>query len=160
METAQAHGKYVTPEALEEILASTKFEDFYTNLEYGAHNAIPQVIRGDFFKVTAPYGRFSIAEHCRNSSLLAFLFSLVDTNRPNTPDPLFFLHHTQLDRLWHRWQLIDPETRIGRLSGNAIQDNTAEEEELGRMLDVGALGRQIPVAHALNTRKWGLCYAY
>lgn len=26
-------------------------------------------------------------------------------------DPLFFLHHTNLDRLWWNWQQVDPDTR-------------------------------------------------
>lgn len=27
-------------------------------------------------------------------------------------EPLFFLHHTNLDRLWWEWQQVDPDTRL------------------------------------------------
>ena len=33
-------------------------------------------------------------------------------------DPLFFLHHTWLDRLWAKWQEEDPETRHAEIGGN------------------------------------------
>lgn len=27
-------------------------------------------------------------------------------------DPLFYLHHAQIDRVWWLWQLLDPSTRM------------------------------------------------
>ena len=34
-------------------------------------------------------------------------------DQPSTPgDPMWFLHHAQMDRLWYIWQNQDPETRL------------------------------------------------
>lgn len=33
-------------------------------------------------------------------------------------DPLFFLHHTWLDRIWAQWQAKDPATRFYEIGGN------------------------------------------
>ncbi|KAK1752742.1 hypothetical protein QBC47DRAFT_349568 [Echria macrotheca] len=33
-------------------------------------------------------------------------------------DPIFYLHHTWLDRLWAKWQLVDPEVRLKDIGGN------------------------------------------
>ena len=35
-------------------------------------------------------------------------------------DPLFFVHHTNLDRLWWEWQSIDLSTRLTDMSGQNI----------------------------------------
>ena len=51
----QASG--VRPEALEELMqTTTSFASYNLKLEYGAHNTIPMYIRGDFYRVTAPFG--------------------------------------------------------------------------------------------------------
>ncbi|KAH8602301.1 hypothetical protein B0O99DRAFT_499777 [Bisporella sp. PMI_857] len=121
--------KYVGPDALEDVLSSDTYDMFYSRLEHGAHNAIPLTIRGDFLRVTAPY------------------------------DPVFYLHHTQLDRLWHRWQLVDSATRIARISGNATR-NTTEEDMLARKLDVGDLAAPVRASEMLDTRRGRLCYIY
>ena len=33
-------------------------------------------------------------------------------------DPLFYLHHAWLDRIWRKWQLKDPEVRDKEMGGN------------------------------------------
>ncbi|KAI5798769.1 hypothetical protein FPQ18DRAFT_366119 [Pyronema domesticum] len=32
-------------------------------------------------------------------------------------DPLFYLHHAQMDRLWWKWQQMDPERRLKDIAG-------------------------------------------
>lgn len=56
-------GDKVQPAAIEEILRQSDFESFFMKLEKGPHNQIPNGIKGDFIKFTAPN------------------------------DPVFFLHH-------------------------------------------------------------------
>ena len=33
-------------------------------------------------------------------------------------DPLFYMHHTWLDKIWWDWQELDPETRLTAIGGN------------------------------------------
>lgn len=47
------------PEAVEEVVAIKEYEKFYLALENGPHLAIPYSVRGDFYRFTAPYGKFS-----------------------------------------------------------------------------------------------------
>lgn len=101
-EDSHAGGKYISPEALEETLASPEYDAFYRKLEYGAHNAVPLIIRGDFFKVTAPYGTFSQNRTWPQQVAAGLSVGMTDIDHSKIPDTLFFLHHTQLDRLWHR----------------------------------------------------------
>jgi tyrosinase len=39
-------------------------------------------------------------------------------------DPLFFLHHTNLDRLWWEWQSIDLTTRLTDIAGQNVPTDT------------------------------------
>lgn len=40
-------------------------------------------------------------------------------------DPLFYLHHTWLDKIWADWQALDKAKRIQDISGtNIMPDNT------------------------------------
>jgi tyrosinase len=40
---------------------------------------------------------------------------------PSSPgDPLFYLHHTWLDKLWWKWQALDLENRLTDMSGNNV----------------------------------------
>lgn len=32
-------------------------------------------------------------------------------------DPIFFLHHTWLDKIWWQWQAVDPATRLNAIGG-------------------------------------------
>ncbi|TKA52283.1 hypothetical protein B0A55_13183, partial [Friedmanniomyces simplex] len=72
-------GHDISPESIEEVLGLNEYESFVALMESRVHDAIPFGIGGDFETFTAPY------------------------------DPLFFLHHTQLDRLWWLWQQRQPD---------------------------------------------------
>ncbi|KAL4971058.1 tyrosinase family protein [Aspergillus stella-maris] len=43
-------------------------------------------------------------------------------------DPLFFLHHTNLDRLWWEWQSANLSSRLYAISGTNIPDQTYLDE--------------------------------
>lgn len=38
-------------------------------------------------------------------------------------EPIFYLHHGQVDRLWTIWQALDPETRFGSVFGTSTSFN-------------------------------------
>lgn len=48
--------------------------------------------------------------------------------RASAGDPIFFLHHTNLDRLWWEWQKLDLPARLTDMGGR----NTPDPEWLSR----------------------------
>jgi tyrosinase len=49
-------GHYMNPEAMEDIMKSETYADFFLAVEMGPHDIIPMGIRGDFTSFTAPNG--------------------------------------------------------------------------------------------------------
>ncbi|KAK6596644.1 hypothetical protein H4I96_09296 [Botrytis cinerea] len=121
-------GLKVQPKALEAVLLQPDYESFNLELEEGPHNAIPRAIRGDFLRVTAPN------------------------------DPVFFLHHTQLDRMWWQWQQQDPEQRLLQYSRNSLMDN--EVNALDDVFHFGDFAPDKKVSEVLSTETELLCYRY
>jgi tyrosinase len=78
------------------ILASDTFGYFATSLESNPHNQIYMDLGGD----------------------------MDEDSSPN--DPLFFLHHVQVDRLWWLWQQEKPGTRNREYNG--IREMTVDED--------------------------------
>lgn len=51
-------GYNVRPEALEQLLQTEDYETFYHAVESGPHDTIPNMVRGDFYLLTAPNGKY------------------------------------------------------------------------------------------------------
>lgn len=113
-------GSKVKPEALENVLHQDQYGEFNLKLEEGPHNAIPRAIRGDFLRVTAPN------------------------------DPVFFLHHTQLDRLWWQWQ-----TRHSSSLRGSREDDWVNEQFLFE-----GFAQDVKMSEVMNTESDLLCYSY
>ena len=87
-------------------------------------------------------------------------------NRPL--DPLFFLLHTQIDRVWATWQAHDSRNYYAT-GGGVDQDlNNFDEHPLGTgtpvtpetILYMSNLGPDAPVKDVLNIQGGLLCYEY
>lgn len=74
-------------------------------------------------------------------------------------DPVFFLHHTQLDRLWWKWQQVDPRARLEDYSGKAAY-TTNPDAGLRNSLPMGDLASDVRVEDMMNTESGLLCYRY
>ena len=131
-------GSLVSPVAIEEVLSIPTYEDFVTRMESQIHDAIPFGIGGDFETFTAPY------------------------------DPIFFLHHTQLDRLWWLWQQRNPADRTMLYEGHKERHST-EKAGLGDAIEMKGLDVDVTVRQVMNTQGktiWKvnneelLCYRY
>ena len=147
----------IRPDSLERRLDTLDYESFNLALEYGPHNSIPLLIRGDFFKVSAPNGTYAWKGHTQGED---------DFFRPNgtllinkSIDPVFFLHHTQLDRLWWMWQQRDPTKREVEYLGKFDEDLPGDLS-LSDTLDVGDLAQKAQVSDVISTRTDLLCYHY
>jgi hypothetical protein len=60
-------------------------------------------------------------------------------------DPVFFLHHTQVDRLWWIWQQRDPGRRLHEFSGprETFMHMDNRESSLDDTLYAGTIGKNI-----------------
>ena len=140
------HGRWFNPAALEKLFQHSDYTAFNLGLENGPHNAIPRSIRGDFLLLTAPYGELPIRGQLICTWLIDYL------------DPVFFLHHTQLDRLWWIWQHYEP-SRLRKYTGDAYH-NATESASLDDVLSVGGLGPDVRVSDIIDSESGHLCYRY
>lgn len=74
-------------------------------------------------------------------------------------DPVFFLHHTQLDRMWWRWQQMNPRKRSREYTGIA-ETNSTNVASLQDFLPMGSLAATIQVSDIMSTSSDLLCYSY
>ena len=71
-------------------------------------------------------------------------------------DPVFFLHHANLDRLWSKWQHVhDASAYHGKQSMVS-----AEEASLNDRLNIGGLLEDVAVSDVLDTTSGIFCYQY
>ena len=77
-------------------------------------------------------------------------------------DPVFFLHHAQLDRLWWMWQELDPEHRYNEFEGpkEDFRHKGTEKSSLEDPLYTGILGEDIRVKDIIRVDRGLLCYRY
>lgn len=83
----------------------------------------------------------------------------MDDNEALT-DPLFFLHHANLDRVWALWQDIDLEARVVDVSGYTSVWAPFENLTLDYKLNYSTLGPLTPVRDVMYTKGKTLCYEY
>ncbi|KAF3063763.1 Tyrosinase [Daldinia childiae] len=123
-----------TPEAIAKINAFSDYDNFHNELEGGPHGAIHSSVAGDMMPATSPN------------------------------DPLFFLHHTQIDRLWYLWQQGDPEIRTNAYGGIKTQSNPGEptppQATLDDIMPMLNIAKDIPVRDIMSTQSELLCYTY
>ena len=125
-------GTSISPESIGEVLNLNDYEKFVKEMESRVHDTIPFGIGGDFETFTAPY------------------------------DPLFFLHHTQLDRLWWLWQQRDGEDGESRLNayGGHKQRHSIEMASLEDDIEMRGLAENVQVRRVMDTEGELLCYRY
>ncbi|KAM0144229.1 hypothetical protein ACHAO1_000512 [Botrytis cinerea] len=139
------------PSSLQKAFNFPDYRGFNLALEDGAHRAIPAFLQGEFGSFTSPNGS------CTQESLNLIL---EDLHINYVTDPIFFLHHTQIDRLWWEWQKVEPERRLRDYGGKAGTIESSREASINDLLHVGGLGRAIAVSEIMSTETEILCYIY
>jgi tyrosinase len=71
---------------------------------------------------------------------------------------VFFLHHTQLDHLWWKWQTLHPEQRLDY--AGIASHGSEEQASVDDILLLGGLAPDIAVSQVLDTVGGLLCYQY
>jgi tyrosinase len=101
-------GELPNAATIESILGASTFEDFSTQLE-DQHNLVHGWVGGTMGVV--PVAAF---------------------------DPIFFAHHTMIDRLWYLWQLHNPNAGVGQVPLDQALVGTPLT--VSQVLDIGKLG--------------------
>ncbi|KAK0638575.1 monooxygenase [Cercophora newfieldiana] len=127
---AEMLGFAYTPTVMEGVNAKPNYQEFWTALEGGPHNVVHAGIGG----------------------------SLGDMGPISSPnDPVFFLHHTMVDKLWWQWQQQDPQTRTLQYQGRRNDGGNATLEDVLPMLGLALDG---VVKDYMDTGGGALCYTY
>ncbi|CAF3444778.1 unnamed protein product [Fusarium graminearum] len=141
-----------TPEVIAEMNKLPDFESFEFRLENVPHGSIHSAVGGQ-------------------------MGDLGPSSSPN--DPIFFMHHGQVDRLWALWQQQDPEARLKDYAGirerlmtpggNATADDNSTQAEIPNpratltdmMPFMGLAGAEdLTVSDVMDTTNEKLCYTY
>lgn len=85
---------------------------------------------------------------------------MMPSSSPN--DPLFFLHHAQIDRMWAQWQEKDRANRINDYAGNypgaSSKDGPFHAHIDDLMPTFGGLISDVKVRDVMDTKAGDLCY--
>ena len=122
-------GELIKPEVIEDLLNKKEYDHFALELEKRAHKFLTLTVRGDLSRFTGPN------------------------------DPVFFLHHVNLDRLWSEWQHGANRDKLIAYRGKAFND-TEVPATLADVLDMGGLARNIRVGDVMDTTSGLFCYRY
>ncbi|KAK0101316.1 hypothetical protein ONS95_006493 [Cadophora gregata] len=117
-------GEHLRPEDIEGLMQERHYNGFRNMTEYLLHNALHWGLHGDF-------SQWSSAN-----------------------DPIFYLHHAQLDRLWWFWQQQRPE-RLTEYFGS-----TTSSANLFDSLSFMDLWKDVEVGEAVRADGNLLCYSY
>jgi hypothetical protein len=74
-------------------------------------------------------------------------------------DPLFYLHHANLDRFWWSWQVIDLPRRLHDISGPSTYHGPVNIS-LSFPLEMGVSGKLVTIRDVMDTRSAPWCVAY
>ena len=79
-------------------------------------------------------------------------------------DPLFFVHHANLDRCWATWQKLDRAKRMRDMSGPLVaydyRNRRGGNVTLQTPLSMRYAGQSITVGDVMDTTAGDLCYVY
>jgi tyrosinase len=83
-------------------------------------------------------------------------------NAANSPgDPIFYLHHGNLDRIFWEWQQKDLETRLNQVGGPVVPfDYGGANVTLDFTINMGKLAGDATLESLLDTTGGTLCYTY
>lgn len=119
------------PSGVADVLSSSNWTTFAWALEGGPHGMVHASLGGEMNPTTSPN------------------------------EPLFFLHHAQVDRLWWMWQQKD-EGRLEEYSGEALHygEQGRREVRMDDVLSMGGIGEDVTVGEVMDTRSAKLCFTY
>ncbi|KAF2162476.1 hypothetical protein M409DRAFT_27101 [Zasmidium cellare ATCC 36951] len=121
---------YLSPQTTADVLDTDDYMELVLGIEHGPHNHLPLGIGGDFLSFTAP------------------------------AEPLFFLHHAQLDRLWWIWQSRSKQNSRAYSGPKSMGSNESASVDDLIPVSFPSLADDVPVKEVLSTQAGILCYTY
>ncbi|KAK8084161.1 Monooxygenase [Apiospora saccharicola] len=80
------------------------------------------------------------------------------SSSPN--DPLFFLHHANIDRLWSQWQQADLEARVKDITDDKTFPVDGTKSTVDDVMPYMGLAADIKISDVMTTQNDLLCYTY
>lgn len=75
-------------------------------------------------------------------------------------DPVFFMHHGFVDRMFQKWQEVNPRVRTTTINGCATPGNNCTPLTLDTTLTSNGFHADLKVRDVLNIGTTPLCYSY
>ncbi|KAF7364338.1 Tyrosinase central domain-containing protein [Mycena sanguinolenta] len=129
--------KFLSPARVAELMPLTTFEEFRIEIEGTPVTKTFRVHDGGHIAVGGDMQRFS---------------------SPN--DPLFYLHHAFLDKIWWDWVGMNFSSRLEDISGPSTVNPPYEDVTLDFELDMMMLAPPVTIREVLETPNQLLCHIY
>ncbi|KAF9478987.1 Di-copper centre-containing protein [Pholiota conissans] len=131
------NAQYLTSKALANITSQPTFALFRVQLEGRPITPTPRIHDGGHFAVGGEMSNFY----------------------SSPADPLFFLHHANIDRVWWNWQQMLPE-RLYEIAGSSTYPPTVNVT-LDQPLEMPkSFGETVPLWKVMNIHSEYNCYTY
>jgi len=78
-------------------------------------------------------------------------------------DPIFYLHHNYIDRLYWQWQQLDPTNRLHLVSGNSTINEPVggwEDMTLDYEMNMWGIVDNVTIGDVTNIQGGYLCYEF
>jgi tyrosinase len=154
-------GKDFAPEEVEMLYSNDKLANFSMELEERSHDAIPNVSVSmtDNAKATAELdNRVSEVTSLFLLPLVVSRSSYAFVHNLYRLDPVWFLHHSNIDRLFWRWQMGDPDTRM--MYDGLSQESQEVRKGLDAPMKMLGLADELLAKDVLDPKSGRLCYTF
>ncbi|KAF9700786.1 hypothetical protein EKO04_001956 [Ascochyta lentis] len=133
---------WADPKLVEEVLEQKDYTSFARAIENVPSFDLPNIHGSGHFGVGGAQGTIG--------------------NAANSPgEPLFFLHHGNLDRIFWEWQQKDLKQRLNQVGGPIVPfDYSGKNVTLDFEVNIGRLAGNVTLRELLNTQGKTLCYIY
>ncbi|CAA9956663.1 Tyrosinase domain containing protein [Pyrenophora teres f. maculata] len=133
---------WTDPKLIANSLTQPNYEAFDNAIEGQATAKVPNLHGSGHFGVGGVLGQAS--------------------NASNSPaEPLFYLHHGNIDHLFWMWQQKDLKTRLAQVGGPVIRGQPSGPNiTLDFKVDMGKLAGSVELRDLLDTEAGPLCYTY
>ncbi|KAI2914899.1 hypothetical protein CBS147371_6119 [Aspergillus niger] len=110
-------------------------------------------------RFTDPTAPFSYGVHGGGHLTVGSVLADIDTS---PAEPMFWLHHAQIDRVWTIWQGLDPAKRRNSIWGTSTRgdDPPSANMTLDDSLDFGFISQPLRFADLMNPLSGPFCYYY
>ncbi|BCS11166.1 tyrosinase [Aspergillus luchuensis] len=110
-------------------------------------------------RFTDPTAPFSYGVHGGGHLTVGSVLADIDTS---PAEPMFWLHHAQIDRVWTIWQGLDPAKRRNAIWGTSTRGDNPPSANmtLDDVLDFGFISQPLKFADLMNPLSGPFCYYY